>query len=405
MRGSTRKRGKTWTAYWDAQGQVEVETGAVSRVQKSKGGFRTQKDAQRFLQDTLPKVATGTYVEPSTEPLSAFMAGWLRTVEANGEVKDSTAHRYGKIIDTYVAPRDIGKMPLARLDPAAIIGLYADLERCSKPACTHTDPSACKGLSAATRQLIHAVLRRALNDAVRWEKLARNPASQVRGPRAADTRVQSLSAGELRRFLAHVEHDRLSALWRLAATTGMRRGELLGLQWIDVDLDAAKVSIERQLRPTVGGPTLGTPKSKRGTRTISLDAATVEALGEHRDRQLAEQSLAGDAYEHADFVFCNELGAPIWPERLTEAFSRHRKAAGLPVGSLHVLRHTAATLALTAGIPLHVVAARLGDKPEIVLQTYAHLLPHSDSQAADAIAAAIVDKPLTEPAGDTAQAL
>lgn len=206
--------------------------------------------------------------------------------------------------------------------------------------------------------------------------------------------VQSWTAGELRRFLVHVEHDRFSAPWRLAATSGLRRGELLGLQWIDIDLEGAKLTVERQLCPTVGGATLGTPKSKRGHRTISLDTATVDALRQHRDRQIAEQALAGDAYEHADFVFCNELGVPIWPERLTEAFARHRKAAGIPLGSLHVLRHTAAT----HGVPLHVVPARLADKPEIVLQTYAHLLPQTDAQAADAVAAAIVDKPLTETA-------
>lgn len=395
MRGSTRKRGKTWTAYWDGPASIDSDTGAVTRSQRSRGGFATRRDAQRFLQETLPKVAAGTYIEPSSQPLSAFMYEWLRVVEANGEIKSTSAHRYGKIIDTYVANRDIGSVPLSRVSPDLILALYADLEKCSDAACDHRGPDACKGLSPATRQLIHAVIRRALNDAVRWERLARNPASQIRGPRAGDTRVTAWTTGELRRFLAHVEHDRLSALWRLAAITGMRRGELLGLQWVDVDLDAGKLTVERQLRPTVGGPTLGTPKSKRGTRTISLDAMTVDALREHRGRQLTEQALAGDAYQHADFVFCNELGAPIWPERLTEAFSRHRKAAGIPVGSLHVLRHTAATLALTAGVPLHVVAARLGDKPEIVLSTYAHLLPQSDAQAADAVAAALVDKPLT----------
>jgi integrase len=401
MRGSTRKRGKTWTAYWDGSANVDTDTGSVTRAQKSKGGFRTQKDAQAFLTTIMPKVAAGTYIEPSMEQLGAFMLGWLRTIEANGEVKSTTVHRYREIVGTYIARRDIGQVPLARLDPAAVLGLYDDLARCSNPSCDHAKPEACRGLSAASRQLIHAVLRRSLNDAVRWERLTRNPVSQIRSPRAGDTRVTSWTAGELRRFLAHVEHNRLSALWRLAATTGMRRGELLGLQWIDVDLDAAKLSVERQLRPTLGGATFGSPKSKRGLRTIALDAGTVEALRGHRDRQLLEQSLAGDAYAHGDLVFCNELGAPIRPDWLSKVFPGLRKAAGIPVGSLHVLRHTAATLALTAGIPLHVVAARLGDHPQTLLSTYAHLLPHSDVTAANAIAAAIVDKPLTDSVPNT----
>jgi integrase len=382
MRGSTRKRGKTWTAYWDSQAKVDPETGGVARVQKSKGGFRTQKDAQRFLNETLPKVATGTYIEPSSEPLHSFLARWLDTIEANAEVKLGTSSRYRQIVGQYIKPRDIGNVPLGRLSPSDFTKLYADLEQA--------------GIAPGTRRLLHAVVRRALNDAVRHEDLVRNPAARIRAPRNRDTRVTSWTAGELRRFLAHVEHNRLSALWRLAATTGMRRGELLGLQWATVDLDGATMRVERQLHPAGVGVKFDTPKSKRGLRQIALDAGTVQALRDHCDRQLLEQSLAGDVYEHEDLVFCNEVGRAIRPEWLTREFPKLRKGAAIPVGSLHVLRHTAATLALTAGVPLHVVAARLGDHPQTLLSTYAHLLPHSDVMAADAIAAAIVDKPLTE---------
>ncbi len=390
MRGSTRKRGKSWTAYWDAPGKISPETGAVTRVQRSKGGFRTQREAQAHLSDVLTKVATGVYVEPSCEPLHSYMVRWLATVEANNEIKPTTLARYRQLVAQYVAPHDIAGVPLGRLSPTQITQLYGDLEA--------------RGLAAGTRKLLHAVIRRALNDAVRHEDLARNPAARIRAPRVADTRVMSWTTGELRRFLASVEHDRLYPLWRLAATTGMRRGEVLGLQWLTVDLEAAQLRVERQIHPAGVGAQFGTPKSRRGFRTIALDAATVQALRDHRDRQLLEQSLAGDAYEHDDLVFCNELGAPIRPEWLTREFPKLRAAAGIPVGSLHVLRHTAATLALTAGVPLHVVAARLGDHPQTLLATYAHLLPNSDAMAAEAVAAALVDKPLTQPTAVTAEA-
>jgi integrase len=109
----------------------------------------------------------------------------------------------------------------------------------------------------------------------------------------------------------------------------------------------------------------------------------------------ASASAAGPAYDDHDLVFCDELGAPIHPQRLTEWFSKHRKAAGIRTGTLHSLRHTAATIALTEGVPLHVVAGRLGDDARTLLGTYAHLLPHSDAMAAEVLAAAIVDKPLT----------
>lgn len=115
--------------------------------------------------------------------------------------------------------------------------------------------------------------------------------------------------------------------------------------------------------------------------------------------QLLEREAARPAYEDGDLVFCDELGRAIQPKALSRRFATLRKRAGIPSGSLHILRHTAATLALTAGVPLHIVAARLGDNPAILLGVYAHLLPHSDAQAAEAVAAALVsgsvDKPLT----------
>ncbi|HWW91339.1 MAG TPA: tyrosine-type recombinase/integrase [Solirubrobacteraceae bacterium] len=115
----------------------------------------------------------------------------------------------------------------------------------------------------------------------------------------------------------------------------------------------------------------------------------------HAGTQRLERDLAGPAYRDQDLVFADELGEPIKPHVVSDAFRRHRKAAGIPSGSLHVLRHTAATIALTEGVPLHIVAARLGDDPRTLLGTFAHLLPHSDEQAAEALAAVLVDNPLT----------
>jgi Phage integrase family len=128
------------------------------------------------------------------------------------------------------------------------------------------------------------------------------------------------------------------------------------------------------------------PVSGGGT---ALDPETVDALRAHREVQLLERDVAGDAYSDRDLVFCNELGQTIWPERLTDWFRAHRKAAGIATGSLHVLRHTAATVMLTEGVPIHIVAARLGDDPKTVLSTYAHLLPQSDELAAERVAAAL----------------
>ena len=233
------------------------------------------------------------------------------------------------------------------------------------------------------------MLHRALRDAVRCGKLVRNPADMANPPRAERSRAQAWTAKELARFLEHVQEDRLFPLWRVAATTGMRRGELLGLTWRCLDLDGARLSVEQQLVPTVGGASFGPPKSSRSRRTIALDPETVRVLAEHREAQLLERDLAGPAYLDSDLVFADELGGSIHPHRLAAWFGEQRKAAGLPTGTLHTLRHTAATLALTEGVPVHIVAARLGDDPNTVLSTYAHLLPQSDELAAERVAAVL----------------
>jgi integrase len=170
--------------------------------------------------------------------------------------------------------------------------------------------------------------------------------------------------------------------------------------WRALDLDGARLQIDQQLIPTPGGATFGPPKSKRSERTIALDPETVAAVHRHRETQLLERDLAGPAYEDHDLAFCDELGRPIQPKWLTARFSTFRTAAGIPTGSLHVLRHTAATLALTADppVPLHIVASRLGDDPTILLGVYAHLLPRSDAQAAETLAAVLDDKALTNAA-------
>ena len=208
-------------------------------------------------------------------------------------------------------------------------------------------------------------------------------------PSRGTSRATAWTAKELSRFLEHVADDPLHPLWRLAATTGMRRGELAGVTWRALDLDGARLSVEQQLVPTRGGVSFGPPKSARSRRTIALDPVTIDVLRRHREAQMLERDFAGPAYDDRDLVFADPLGGAVHPQRLTEWFAKHRKAAGIATGTLHTLRHTVATLALTDEVQVHIVAARLGDDPRQVLSTYAHLLPQSDELAAERVAALI----------------
>jgi integrase len=366
MRGHIHRRGSSWTVVYD---EGHDENGR--RRQRSKSGFHTRREAQRFLTDVLARLGDGSYAQPSKTTLAEFLNGeWLPAIE--GTVRPLTYAQHASTVRARIVPR-LGHLRLQALTGGHLNALYRELEQA--------------GLSVSTRRQVHAALHKALGDAVRWGRLVRNPADLADPPKAERSRAQAWTAKELGRFLEHVRHDRLFPLWRLAATTGMRRGELLGLTWRCLDLDGARLSVEQQLVPAPGGVSFGPPKSSRSRRTIALDADTVAALRDHREAQLLERAFAGEAYVDADLVFADALGGAIRPPRLTEWFGKHRKAAGIPTGTLHVLRHTAATLALTEGVPVHIVAARLGDDPNTVLATYAHLLPQSDEQAAEKVAA------------------
>ena len=200
---------------------------------------------------------------------------------------------------------------------------------------------------------------------------------------------------QLRAFLKAIAEDRLHALWRLTATTGMRRGELLGLHWSAVDLDNARLRVETALIVTPDHELrFETPKTERSRRVVDLDAVTVAALRSHRKRQAAEELASLGAWpvdgSGGGLVFTDEVGRPLPPAWVSRRFTALAKAAGLPRIRLHDLRHTAATLLLRAGTPAHVVAQRLGHaSPSITMDVYAHTLEDQRSGAADAIAAAI----------------
>jgi integrase len=271
MRGHVHKRGKTWTVVYDEQ------AGDAKRRQRTKGGFATKRDAQRFLTDTLARMERGSYAAPSKLTVADYLTGeWLPAV--HGTLRPLSHDRYARVVRLYIKPQ-IGATRLQALSGGHLNAMYAGLEA--------------SGLSVSTVRLVHAVLSRALRAAERWGRVPRNVARMADPPARGRSRAQAWTAGELRRFLEHVQDDRLFPLWRLAATTGMRRGELAGLTWRWLDLDAARLSVEQQLVPTRGGCTFGPPKSARSRRTVALYVETVDVLRAHREAQILARASPG----------------------------------------------------------------------------------------------------------------
>ena len=239
---------------------------------------------------------------------------------------------------------------------------------------------------------VHTILRKALQDAVRWSALARNPADAADPPaiQRGGSAVQTWSGTQLKRFLDSVSEDRLVAAWTLAATTGMRRGEVLGLRWRDVDLEMGRLSIQQTIISVGYEVSVSTPKTAKGRRSLALDRETVRVFRAHRSQQLQGRLASGSRVDEMGLVFCGTTGLPIHPDGFGKRFKALQDFAALPRIRFHDLRHTHATLALQAGVHPRVVFERLGHSTvAITLDTYSHVIPAMQEEAAELVASLI----------------
>jgi integrase len=251
-------------------------------------------------------------------------------------------------------------------------------------------------ISDSTAAYVGTVLRIALAEATKRGLLQRNPATHIRRPKVEPAEMLTWTAEEAQAFELSVRGDRLHALWLLALALGMRRGELLGSRWLDVDLDAGQLSVRQQLLDVKDGrPTFGPPKTKRSTRRLSLDPRLVAALRARRRAQLEERLAWGEAWTDTGLVFTRENGAAISPMSLSLAIGRLATRAGIRPIRFHDLRHTSASLALQANQHPAVVAARLGHSVGMLLETYSHVLETVASEAASEVAGLVIGKTLT----------
>ena len=254
----------------------------------------------------------------------------------------TTAALYRTIASTYVIPR-IGGVRLEALSPGDLTNLYRDL--------LAGGGRGGRALAPKTVRHVHTTLRRALEDAVDSRHLSWNPASAAKAPRVVQiAKSTPWTADDVRTFLAKTSGTRLEALWILAATTGMRRGEMLGLRWADVSLHSGEAKI-RQTHVSYGRVRVTKePKTERSRRTIPLPAATLEALRRHRRQQTEERLAAGPAWSDSGLVFTDEIGRALHPATASWRFKQDVRKSGLPPLTLQWLRHTFATLGLEASM-------------------------------------------------------
>lgn len=321
------------------------------------------------------------YVEKSYQTVGEYLDEWLGAIAST--VRPATHYSYGRNLRLHVVPY-VGTTRLTTLDAGMLNTLYTTL---LAEGSRHYRGG---GLSPRSVRYVHTILHRGLKDAVRWGRLARNPADAADPPRASampSPELKTWTADELRYFLEYIAEDRLHPAFMLLATTGMRRGEALGIPWADLDLEASRVSIRQTVIVINHKVRFGTPKTAKGKRTVALDTVSVAALRVHRQRQLEERMLMGAGWQDHGLVFTTPLGGPLHPERFSRDFNKQVARAGLPRITLHSLRHTWATLALEAGVNPKVVQERLGHAGiAITLQVYSHVSTTMQANAAETVA-------------------
>ena len=371
------KRGKTWTAHihWtDIQG---------NRHQKKYGGFPTKQDAIRFRATFINDVSSGKKRGSNSMTLARFLAEeWLPNRQL--DLKASTAATYSNIIHSYILPH-LGMMKLEELTVRHVERFFKDLQTTGARGRSKSQRSS---LTPKTVSNIANVLNRAYKDAIRWELVATNPVHAANKPSKRTREMQAWTPEELMSFIDHTASDRLAGIWHLAAMSGMRRGEILGLRWTDVSFESGTISI-RTTRVRAGNLTVvETPKSRKSKRTIKVDSRTLRALERWKAQQASERLQIGELWPDAlGHVVTEPDGTLPNPNTFTRRFKAICHSLGLREIRLHDLRHSYVVAARRSGVDLKTISERVGHADvNVTLAVYDHVFTEDDHEAATMIA-------------------
>jgi integrase len=362
VRGNITKRGK---ASWRLKYDVGVDETGKRRIEyETVRG--TRKEADAALAKRINEIAEGRYVAPTIETVETYASHWIENI-APASRAAITIERYKTLLRAHILP-GLGSIELQKLDGTAIDRFYASRRE--------------MGLAPLTLHHIHSLLGLILASAVKAKKLARSPKADIQTkpkPRRRD-KIEVLDEAELAALLDQLKGHWLYMPSLLAASTGLRRGEVLGLRWQDIDLAKGTLQVTQAVEIVGGKLGMKPPKTERSARTIKMPPALIIELERHRKEQLEERLKLGLG-GRPELVFTSPRGDMLYPDSFSEAFAN--KVAGLKQITFHGLRHTHITLLLKSGVPVHVVSARAGHaKPSITLDTYSHLLGGEDNDAA-----------------------
>jgi integrase len=346
---------------------VQTPTGSKRKTLYGK----TRREVDEKLTKAKADRDGGLVFDADNMKVGEYLERWL-VDSVRDTVRSTTFERYEQVVRLHIRPV-LGKLKLKNLSPAHVRGLYRE--------------KLDAGLSPRTVQYVHVTLHKALKQAIMDGLIPRNATEAVKPPQVRREEMQPLSPEQVKVLLEAARDERLEALYVLAVTTGLRQGELLGLKWEDVDLEARTLRVRRTLATTKGGPQLAAPKTKSSRRTVRLTQGAVNALRSHLERQLKEIDRAGSLWRENGLIFASEAGDPLDRRYVTNhRFKPLLKQAQLPLVRFHDLRHTCATLLLGRNVNPKIVSEMLGHASiAITLDTYSHVLPNMQGEAAKAM--------------------
>ncbi|MFE9256292.1 tyrosine-type recombinase/integrase [Streptomyces sp. NPDC006879] len=381
---------------WEAAGYVLAPGHTRKRVRVY---GTTRKDAMAKLTEKIAASNRGLPVAAADSTVSAYLAYWLDGVAIH-HLRENTYTRYAAAIRLHINP-GLGARKLARLttrDVRTLLdGLRTTCQCCAqqqdmkRQRCCAIGQCCEKRLSPLTVTYLHAVLKSALEHAVREDELPRNVARNVKTATPRPRRFQPFTTAEARQFLHRASKDQLHALYELALRTGLRKGELLGLHWEDLDLNGGTATIHRSLQRTRSqGLTVLNTKTLASERRIALPTECISSLKIHQERQQEERQAAGKGWTDSDLVFTTPQGKPLDPTNLTRRFRRLLHSSGLRTIRFHDLRHSTATLLLEQGVDLVVIKELLGHAHiGVTAGVYAHVRLRLQRQAIDTLGNAL----------------
>ena len=357
---------------WELVVQLPRDATTARARQLSRTVHGTKREAQRALAALVTEVSAGK-ITSSTTTLRELLTRWLDHVA--DQLSPTTVREYRRLVSKMIEP-DLGKLTLRRVTTQRLDAYYATLSRE-------------RGLSAASVRHVHAVLRGALGQAVRWGWIPTNPAASASPPKIRRREINPPAIGDTRALLATADEQDPSfgALLRVLAATGARRGEVCGLRWSDIDRGSRTLAIQRSVASVAGGTVVKDTKT-HAARRIAIDPETLAVLDAQRVRMEELAAVCRLEFDPDGFVFTSEPDGsqPLHPDTVTGNFRRICDRVGLTGVRLHDLRHLHATQLLAAGVPVRTVSGRLGHaNAATTLNVYAHFLEASDRDAADVI--------------------